>query len=262
MSEATTPITSLKKLFRFPFQGPDWQNRFIIGAALTFAGFFIPIVPGIFVSGYILQVMRQAIKGEDLTLPAWDDWGRLGLDGLRLMLVSLVYLLPGAIVFYGGMALYFVSSFVLPVLMSAAEEGSGVAFVLPLLFLASMAIMFLSMFVGSILFLLGIIPLPVAAAHFAEQDEVAAAFRLREWWPLLRVNKLGYFIAWVLVAGLAAILYLAFMLAYYTVALCCCIPFLGAPLGFYLSLVGAVLFGQTYQESKAILSADEQEAPD
>lgn len=246
MSEMTS--SSLKTLFRFPFQGPDWRNRFIIGSVLSFAGCIIPMVPSIFVAGYLLQVMRQAIQGEELRLPAWEDWGRLGVDGLRALVVSLVCFLPGLIVFIGGLALYFAASFSLPFFMNAADETSALA---PLL-LATMAIMFLSMFIGSILILAGAIPWPMATAHFVAQDRVAAAFRLREWWPLLTRNGLGYFIAWVVTLGLAGVLYLATMLAYYSLIGCFLIPFLAAPLGFYLALVGVALFGTTYRESVAI----------
>jgi len=151
--------------------------------------------------------MGQALKGEDVALPAWDDWGRLAMDGLRGVVINLVYLLPAMIVFLGGMALYFTSTFSFPLWMGAAEEAGEVALGAPLLLLASMAIMFLSMFIGSVLFVVGAIPLPVATAHFVVQDKLSAAFRVREWWPLLRVNKLGYFIAWVVVAGLMGISY-------------------------------------------------------
>lgn len=254
MSEAIT-TSSLKDVFKFPFQGPNWQSRFMVGAALTFANSFIPFVPLVFVYGYFLQVMRQAAKGEDLSLPAWDDWGKLGMDGLRAILVGLVYLLPGMLVFFGGMALYMAASFAFPLLMSGAQDESSLAVVWLMIFLASMVIMFVSMFIGSLLLMLGAIPMPVAMAHFVSQDKVSAAFRVREWWPLLRANKLGYFISWVVVAGLMAILYLAIMLAYYTIILCCLIPFLLAPISFYLLLVGSALFGQTYRESLAMRPA-------
>lgn len=256
MSEAAT-IPSLKVIFRFPFQGPDWRSRFIVGTALLFAGFLVPIVPGIFVYGYVLRVMGQALKGEDVALPAWEDWGRLAMDGLRGMVISLVYLLPSMIVFLGGVALYFTSSILFPLLMGAAEEASEVALGAPLLLLASMAIMFLSLLIGSVLLVVGAIPLPVATAHFVVQDKLSAAFRVREWWPLLQVNKLGYFISWVVVAGLMGILYFVSMMTYYTCVLCCFIPFLGAPIGFYVSLVSAALFGQIYRESAAILASRE-----
>ena len=78
---AVSAVTLLKEVFRFPFQG-KWRDRFLVGTALTFAGFLVPIVPLIFVYGYTLQIMRQAIEGAELTLPVWDDWNKLGKDSL------------------------------------------------------------------------------------------------------------------------------------------------------------------------------------
>jgi hypothetical protein len=251
----TVAITPLKTLFKFPFQGSNWRNNFIIGAALTLANSILPLVPMIFVYGYALQIMRRTIEGQDLELPPWDDWGKLAVDGLRLMLVGLVYLLPGILVLLGGFTLYFASIFSWPLLASAAERGGDgqVALLLSISIFGSIAIMMLSMLLGSLLILLGLIPLPVVTAHLALQDKVAAAFRVREWWPLLRANKLGYFAAWVVVFGLMSILYFAFAMAYYTLVLCCLIPLLAAPVSFYVTLIGAALFGQTYRESMAML---------
>jgi hypothetical protein len=250
-------ITPLKTLFKFPFQGPNWRNNFIIGAALALANSIVPLVPMIFVYGYALQIMRRAIEGQDLELPPWDDWGKLALDGLRLMLVGLVYLLPGILVLLGGLILYFASFVSLPLMADAAEKGGDgqIALLLSISFLGSMAIMMLSMLLGSLLILLGLIPLPVATAHFAVRDQVTAAFRIREWWPLLRANKLGYFAAWVVVFGLMSIVYFAFAMAYYTLVLCCLIPLLAAPVNFYLSIIAAALFGQTYRESMTVVEA-------
>jgi hypothetical protein len=258
----TTAITPLKPLFKFPFQGPNWRNNFLIGAALTFAASIVPLVPLIFVYGYALQIMRRAIEGQELELPAWDDWGKLAVDGLRLTLVGLAYLLPGILVFIVGWILYIAGSVALPLLMAAAEEGGEAAVGVLVMFsvFGSLAVLMLSMFLGSLLILLGLVPLPVATAHFAAQDKVAAAFRVREWWPLLRINKLGYFIAWVVIAGLMAIWNFAVAMAYYTLVLCCLVPLLGAPLGFYLLLIGAALFGQVYRESTAMQAAGQPAA--
>lgn len=252
-------ITSLKALFRFPFKDPDGRNRFLVGTALVLAGFFVPIVPTMFVGGYILQVMRRAIEGEDPILPPWEEWGKLAVDGLRTMLVGLVYFLPAMLVFLVGMALYFGGTFYIPLATMPAVDESELALSLPLILMGSMAAMFLSMAIGSLLLALGAAALPIATAHFVAYDKVAAAFRVRQWWRLLRANKLGYFVGWVIVAGLIAIFYFGSMLAYYTLILCCLIPLLGAPVGFYVSLVGAALFGQTYRESAAILAGREED---
>ncbi len=237
-------MASLREVFTFPFRGPDWKQPFIIGSVLLIVSFFIPILPLIFVCGYVLVVMRQAIRGNELTLPRWDDWGKLAGDGLRAMLVGFIYLLPGLLVASGGFALYLATTFAMPFAIEAGDETLW-----PLLFFGSFAIMFLSMFLGTLLTLLGAIPLPIATAHFIDEDDLSAAFRFRQWWRLLRANPMGVFIAWVMVAGLMAIVYLVVLLAYYTLVLCCAVPFLASPIGFYVLLVSAAIFGRTYRES-------------
>jgi len=254
MSEIVTRV-SLKALFRFPFQGTKWQNNFIIGSLFAFGNFIIPIIPLIFVAGYCLQLMRQAIQGQGPTeLPEWNDWGRLFVDGARMLGVGFIYLLPGFVVLVGGMALYFVGSFSLPVLTAFGQDNSGPSAAFPLVFLFLMAVFMLSFLVGFVLIALGAIPLPVATAHFAAKDHFGSAFQLGEWWPLLRVNKLGYLIAFVIVFGLYFILSFVMMMAYYTIILCFLVPFLAAPIFFYLAVISATLFGQTYRESQDMLA--------
>jgi len=259
MSEALSTL-SLKKLFRFPFQASNWQSRFLVGSALILANYIIPLVPGIFVWGYILRVMRQTVAGQEPELPAWDDWGTLAKDGLGAMIVGLVCFLPGLLVFAGGMALYYVSNLSLPLAASGSGDPDEIMLALPAVLLGSMAILFISMFVGTLLSLLGAIAMPAAAAHFVAQEDLMAAFRVRQWWRILRADKLGYFISWVIVAGLLATIYSGTMLAYFTLILCCLIPILTAPISLYLFLVGAALFGQTYRENAASLPNRELEA--
>jgi len=252
-----TATSALKPLLKFPFQGPDWRNRFLIGTAVTLAGFFVPLLPTIFVSGYAMAIMRRAIQGQDLELPDWNDWGKLGMDGLRLTVVSLAYMLPGILVLSGGWVLYMIASFAFPLLMSGASGrgNDGMVMLGVLAMFGSLAILLLSMFLGFILIVLALIPLPAAMAHFVAQDKVAAGFRVREWWSLLRANRSGYFAAWVVVFGLITILNFAIALAYYSIVLCCLIPFLAAPVSFYVSAIALALFGQTYRESRAIVSS-------
>jgi hypothetical protein len=258
MSEETA-TTRLQSLLRFPFQGADWSSRFIIGTGLTLAAYVIPLVPIIFVYGYVLRVMRQATEGEELTLPAWTDWGQLFVDGLRVALVGLVYLLPGVLVLVGGWMLYFVSSFAFPLMMGVVGQdtgGAALVFVLGMMGLfGSMAVLMLSMAFGFFLVILAFIPLPAAVAHFIASDEVAAAFRPRQWWPILRANAVGYFAAWVVMLGLASLAAIALNFAYYTIVLCCLAPFLAAPLSLYVLLVSAALFGQTYREGSQMVTS-------
>lgn len=256
MAEKAT-LGDLKRFFTFPFEGADWKKRFVIGVALMLVGFFIPLISLVFIFGYVMQVMRQAIEGRDLALPEWDDWGKLGVDGLRYGVVSLAFMLPGLLVYFGGMGLYMFSAMVLPMSMQMMERGRGNFTVIPLFLLLSIVILFVSIFLGMFLTFLGAIPLPAALAHFVAQDRIGAAFRFREWWKVLWRNKMGYFIAWILVGGLGVLLYIGIMLLYSTLIFCVLIPVLTAPLLFYLMLVNAAVFGETYRESKLIVAPDQ-----
>ena len=249
MSEARSD-SFLRMLFQAPLRGREARNRFLVGSLVFLSSFFVPILPLVFIGGYRLRLMRQAIAGDDLRLPEWDDWGELLKDGLYSMLVNLVYLLPGSLVFFGGMGLYMVFSFVLPFAMASLEDSPAMMAV-PFLFLVAMGILFLSMTMGTVFSMLGGVPLPVAKAHFVARDKLAAAFEIRAVWALLWANALGYLIAWVVVIGLFGLIYLGFWIAYTSIVLCCLVPILMAPLGFYLSLLSAGLFGHAYRESLA-----------
>lgn len=247
MVTETMTTTSLRALLKFPLQGRDWQNRFLIGSGLSLAGSFIPILPGIVIGGYALEVARRAAAGEELELPPWSDWGRLFVDGLRASLVSLVFLLPGALVLGLGWVAYMAGMFAIPL-----SEGSGTDVGVLLMF-GGLTVFFLSLAAGMLLLLLGAIPLPAALAHVAARGQVAAGFRVREWWPILRANALGYVVAWVVAFGLWTILSQVLTIAYYTIVLCCLVPILAAPVGFYLTAVGAALFGRTYREGAELV---------
>jgi hypothetical protein len=247
-------FTQLRQVFRYPFQSPDLRSRYWIGVGLIFLGFIIPLVPLLFVGGYFMRVLRQSIRGQELALPAWEDWGNLALDGLRQIVVVAVFLLPGFLVLFAGQVLYFLSFFA-AALSASANDPSSLAPALAIF--GSMGIMFLSLALGTLLMFLGVIPLPMALAHCAAKESLWAAFHFGEWWRLLRRNAWDYFIAWVVIAGLAMVLFTALTLVYYTLILICLVPVLMALIGFYLLLVYSSLFGQVYRDSEQMLSAEE-----
>ncbi len=232
-------LSDLKSLLRFPFQGPDWANRFIIGSAWFLAAWIVPIVPLFFAYGYALEVMRRVIREEEPGLPPWQDWGRLFVDGLRAFAAGLVYLLPGTLVYFGSMGLYFAAFFIFP----ALDERQAFWFLL-----IAMAVLFIGIFLGSLLLFLGLVPLPAAIAQFVAEDRLGAAFRVRRWWAVLRERRWEYLIAWMLLFGIIGIVYFALMLLYYSLCLCWLVPVLSAPVAFYTTLVAAALFGLVWRE--------------
>lgn len=260
MSANVKVLAPLESLLRFPFASERWRNYLLIGTGLIWASFIIPLLPMILVYGYTLQVMRQAIDGEELSLPEWDDWGRLGKDGLWATVVGLVYLLPAFLVFGFGFGLYFLSFFAIP-LSAAVADSPEPAMGLSLLFtFGGMGLLMLTFFLGMLLLLLGSIPLPMAVAHVLAQDDVGSAFHWRRIWRMLRSKGMSYLGAWVVVSGLMAISYMLFALGYYTLVLMCFAPLLLAPFLFYGMVVGAAVFGESYREARALLEEKEQRA--
>lgn len=250
--KADSIFSPLADMLRAPFIGEDWQGRFLIGSALIFLSIFIPILPALIVTGYFLEIMRAAMQDRPLNLPAWSEWSRMTLDGLKAGLVGASYLLPGLLVIMAGACLYCASVIPLAALSeanSSPQAGGVIGLLLPLM----MLVLFLSLAIGTLLVTLGAIPLPVATAQLAGQSDLDAAYRLRQLARLLAANPMDYFVAWVVVAGLWAIEYMLVMIAYYTLFLACLIPFLLAPLSFYSMVIGAGLFGAAYRRSLGLL---------
>jgi hypothetical protein len=244
--EHASAINSLKPHFRFPLRGDRVAERFLIGSALFLGSLILPILPALFVVGYAVQVMRRATAGEAPSMHAWQDWGAMLKDGFRAWVISFLFFLPGTIVLLAGYGAYFASFLSMGALSGNETDAT---FVLP--FLLGMASLFLGLGLGSLLFVLASIPLPVALAHFAAEDKFAAAFRFRQWWRVLRANPLGFLIGWVVVVGLIGVVYFFSLTAYFTLVLICLLPLLLLPAFFYVILVGASLFGDLYAEGRA-----------
>ena len=163
------------------------------------------------------------------------------MDGLRAFAVGLVFLLPGTLVYFGSMGLYF-TSFVVPLALGV-EEQQMFWFVM-----AGMVILFVGIFLGFLLYFLGVIPLPAALTHFVAEDRLGAAFQVRRWWAVLKERRWEYAIAWLLLFGLMGITGFVIALLYYSLCLCWLIPIAAIPVSFYVTLVAGVLFAMVWRD--------------
>lgn len=81
----------IKRDIGFPLRDDDRIEKLLIGTLLTlFGGFLIPLLP---VYGYLLNVARSGMD-ETEQLPEFTDWGSLFADGLKGVVIVLVYQLP------------------------------------------------------------------------------------------------------------------------------------------------------------------------
>lgn len=152
---------------RFPLAGDDGVKSILIGGILGLLG--VLIIPIFLVQGYTVRVLRVALEGGE-DAPAFDEWGDMLVDGIKLFVIGIVYFLPPFL-----LMLISIFAFVGVASVSTAAAGepnpSAVAGagILGLLLMA----------VTVILFFLAAYVLPAAAANFARHDDLGAAFDFR-----------------------------------------------------------------------------------
>ena len=52
------------------------------------------MIPIPFLAGYSLAVSHKVMNGDPQPLPEWEEWGKLFMDGLYVMVAQFVYTLP------------------------------------------------------------------------------------------------------------------------------------------------------------------------
>lgn len=169
----------LGEAIEYPARGRDWLKRIGIGGILVLVGAFL-LLPLLLVEGYVYRVLARTAAG-DRDPPPWDDWVELFVDGIKLTVVQIVYLLiPGILVGVG-------------VLITFVEvlTGEGVAMVGSVV-----------MLLGGVLSLFVMYVLPAALTNVAYQDSLGAAFAF----PRIAKTAFswGYFVP-ILTAGVVGL---------------------------------------------------------
>lgn len=170
--------------------------------------FWFLIIPFIFVLGYFVRVFRAGAYGERVQ-PGFNDWGRLFVDGVKLLGILFVY---GFVVNIPGFAL-----------VVGIEPGVGV------LGTAWIAVMFaVSFFVTYIS--------PAVVTNFAVKDSFVAAFDLRT--IVAGAFTTDYLTA--VVSGMIIYLVLGF------IAMVLSFVLVGVFVFFYVQVAVIYLFGRGY----------------
>ncbi|GJM40896.1 MAG: hypothetical protein DHS20C20_11780 [Ardenticatenaceae bacterium] len=80
------------KAFTYFSEDDRWMGKLAIGVLISLLSFLI--LPGFLLSGYMVGITRNVMNGEKRPLPEWEDLGTLFMDGLSLVVASIVYTLP------------------------------------------------------------------------------------------------------------------------------------------------------------------------
>jgi hypothetical protein len=242
----------LENTLSLPFKDENGVTKFLIGAALIFAGGIIPILPTLFFLGYLYRIHHKVVNEKSgPVMPEWDDWGKLLTDGLKYLGAILVYMLPVLVLVIGGSAVMMVGSVGMAVVTEEASQNSEtlIGLMMLLVILAS----FVLILVGTILGLLIGIVSPAGLVHMSSQDNFSAAFRINEWGKILRANLGGYLLAFLIIMGLSIITTIAAQFLYFTIILCLIMPFVMSAGSYYIGVVSANLFAEAYIKGQAKL---------
>ena len=249
MTTSTVSFEEVKKAIFFPFRGEKWGLKMLVGSALTFGSFIIPIIPLMPVFGYFSQIMKGIIVREaDPEMPAWNDWGTLFLDGIKLFGAVIIYLLPALIMVIGGYMLFIVLDFSM-VFSASALSNSSHPLPAPMIasivgMVAAMAVMMLGIAVA----VATIVILPPAVGNMIAKGKFEAAFHFREWWPVLKANLGGFVLAVILSMGLFYLMYMLAIVLYATIVLCCLLPFAFAAILFISGVTGFSVYAVAYRD--------------
>lgn len=189
------------KSFAFVFDDSEWVTKILVGAAILLAGILfswvllIPLILAIaLLAGYSVEITRRVISGDAQPLPAWDNWGDLIADGLKVIVIGIVYSLP-----------FIVINTCLGIPINFLSEGGDAARAFSGLFGAALGLLnFLWAIAWSLL-------MPAAIGFFADKGDLGAAFRFGEVFGLVRENFGTYLLtlvmSWVanLIGGLGAL---------------------------------------------------------
>jgi len=240
-------------LFSYPFKDPAWKKKLLLG----FIAALVPFM-NICLMGYAGRMIKPvADEGRDPFLPEWDDWGGLFIDGLRMLAVtflgilpSLLFVLPAFVIIYASM--------IVPAVMSDSSSAD-----IPV---QVMIIPVLGMLLGGLLALVGSVIsmglgllLPAALCHVVVKHSLPALFQFREWWAIWRANLSGYLLCMVMAMGLSFAMTIAFQFISFLVFVCFPLYFIAVgAVSVYFSLLLYPLFAQVYREGVKKLAAKQQ----
>lgn len=235
----------LEDALNYPFRGENSTERLVVGGALPFlsaaiyivgllmlfilVGMFVmpfAIVPRVLLWGYLVTVVAAVLVGQDEP-PGFDDWKRIGVDGLKAVLVTLGYSIPLIILVF---AIVVVTGITGSVAEQAGSSGPVmVAEIIWVVFGLFVALYSLVMYYV----------LPAAIVNYVREDDVAAAFHLRTISDIAFDGD--YLVAWLLAAVVLVVGSLVAIPLYFVLV--------GFILRFYTLVVAAYLVTRGSMES-------------
>jgi hypothetical protein len=176
------------RAFSFPFSDQDWPKKILIPALIA----LIPIIGTIYISGWMIEIVRRVLRGDLTPLPEEIDFGGYFMDGLKIFVIGLIYSIP-LIIFYAPWIATIIAG-------SGGAEDSTVG-VLSLISTCCCGLGFLYLlFVGFLM--------PAVYGVYANDSTVGAGFRFNEIFSLIKAAPGAYVmvvLGWIVVGLIVSI---------------------------------------------------------
>ena len=169
----------------------------IIVPDLTIIGYII----GVLIIGYIFKIIKFSLN-EATDIPKFNVWSEMFSDGLKVLLVSIVYFIPAILIIIIPATLFSVSSVIQTLL--------GVLDIPPIDTFYSISTLAGPWFLISILYLIIIVPiLFIAIVNMADNDgKLNSAFKFHNIFNKISTKGWKNFIVWYLITGFFALILL------------------------------------------------------
>lgn len=236
-------MNNLQNTLLFPVRDPEARKQFLFASLVMLAGFIIPILPMLILTGYSAKIMRQIIEEKkDPSMPDWQnsDWSEMLLDGLRMVGAQFVYMLPVIIAMgFGMLSLMSVS---MAAAVSTSDNGQSLAPIGIPLFMAGFAVV---MLLSLLAVPYSVIISPVGP-HVAATRSFASAFQVKDWWGIFRKGLGQFILNYVIVMAVSWVFGFIIQLAFMTIVLMCIVPFIMVPYSAYTVVLRSALLAQAY----------------
>jgi len=206
--------------FSFVWKDPDWIKKVAIASVVVLVGFITAGLALIPLGGWMVAIVRRVIRGEEPALAEWADFGTLIIDGLKIVVVAIVWSIPLMLIVgcFSGIAAV------------VANQDQAGTFTSILSILNACVSLPYSLILGLLL--------PASIGEIADHGQLAQALNPANAFKLVRANPGGYIIAWLL-AGIASGL-----LSFVGTLICIIGVF---PAVAYASALTGHLYGQAYK---------------
>ena len=217
------------KSFSYVFEDDDWIVKILLAAVIA----FIPIVGGLAVMGWGVEITKRAIQKDPELLPGWGDFVNYLIKGLVAMLIAFVYMLPVILIQVCSNGTFFLGQ-------ESGEEGLMMLGNIVMACFGCLTIIY-----AVLVFFL----IEAAIGRYADTGSIGSAFQFGKVFATVRAAPAAYLM--VLLGG-----FLAGMIA--TVGLIACVIGVFFTIA-YANAINANLVGQAYYEAKLVLDGKDDE---